>query len=110
MWVRFNEQIEIKNRDNVTHEQKHFLIMYYMLTERINLEYKMKKKIGFIALFIGLLLGTATAQSKLEFCVEVKEKGECLQPSKSFQVESRRWHYFFSGQKLTGRKLYQTPI
>jgi len=40
MWDRFNEQIEIKNRDNVTHEQKHFLIMYYMLTERINLEYK----------------------------------------------------------------------
>lgn len=58
-----------------------------MLAERTNLEYKMKKKIGFIALFIGVLLGTATAQSKLEFCVEVKEKGECLQPSKSFQVE-----------------------
>jgi hypothetical protein len=29
----------------------------------------------------------ATAQSKLKFCIEVKEKGECLQLFKSFQVE-----------------------
>jgi hypothetical protein len=34
-----------------------------------------------------VLLGMATAQSKLKFCIEVKEKGECLQLFKSFQVE-----------------------
>jgi hypothetical protein len=52
----------------------------------------------------------ATAQSKLEFCIEVKEKGECLQLFKSFQVEPNCGTISYLVKNLQAEKFSNSDI